>query len=88
MPPCYVMCILLSTKHIKCFILGAPNNSMGQCQLMLEDNEKNNKKNSITQICRYGGSKGAALISFILNIKKNLDYLSFTNQWHNNSERL
>jgi hypothetical protein len=25
-------------------MLGAPNNSMGQCQLMLEDNEKNNKK--------------------------------------------
>jgi hypothetical protein len=28
------------------------------------------------------------LISFILNIKKDFDYLSFTSQWHNNSERL
>jgi hypothetical protein len=30
----------------------------------------------------------AALISFILNIKKDFDYLSFTSQWPNNSERL
>jgi hypothetical protein len=31
-----------------------------------------------------GGSKGAALILFILNIKKDFEYLSFTSQWHNN----
>jgi hypothetical protein len=28
------------------------------------------------------------LISFILNIKKDFDYVSFTSQWHNNSEQL
>jgi hypothetical protein len=37
---------------------------------------------------RYGGPKGAALISFILNNKKDFDYLSFTSQWPNNFERL
>jgi hypothetical protein len=60
---------------------------MGQCQLMLENNEKNNKKILYLlnlKIC----SKDAALISFILNIKKDFDYLSFTSQWHNNSARL
>jgi hypothetical protein len=30
--------------------------------------------------------KGAALILFILNIKKEFDYLLFTSQWGNNSE--
>jgi hypothetical protein len=30
----------------------------------------------------------AALISFILNIKKDFHYLSFPNHWHNKSERL
>jgi hypothetical protein len=33
-----------------------------------------------------GAQKIAALISFILNIKKDFDYLSFTSQWHNNTE--
>jgi hypothetical protein len=37
---------------------------------------------------RYGGSKCAALNSFILNIKKDLDYLSFTSQCYNNTEEL
>jgi hypothetical protein len=46
------------------------------------------KKFYTSYIKRYGGSKGAALISFILNIKKDFDYLSFSSQWHNNSERL
>jgi hypothetical protein len=46
------------------------------------------KKLYTSLIRRYGGSKGAALISFILNIKEDFDYLSFTIQWHNNSERL
>jgi hypothetical protein len=52
---------------------------MEQCQLMLENNEKNNLKRD---------SKDAAFISLILDIKKDFDYLSFTSQWHNNSERL
>jgi hypothetical protein len=39
-----------------------------------------------TNVRRNGGSKGAALISFILNIKTDFDYLSFTSQCHNNSE--
>jgi hypothetical protein len=34
----------------------------------------------------YVGSKGAALILFILNIKKYFDYLSFNSQWYNNFE--
>jgi hypothetical protein len=34
-----------------------------------------------------GPPKGAALYSFILNIKKDFDYLTF-GQWNNNSERL
>jgi hypothetical protein len=61
---------------------------MGQCQLMLENNEKNNKKSLYLLNLKIWGSKGAALISFILNIKKDFDYLSFTSQWHNNSEPL
>jgi hypothetical protein len=102
---------------------------MGQCQLMLEDNEKNNFCAAVIAIgilsgrlaCGNGNGKtlvlqwtnkkfkarknklivaiknfipvkfqdmGAVLISFILNIKKDFDYLSFTSQWHNNSERL
>jgi hypothetical protein len=57
------------------------NNSMRQCQLMLENNVKNNKKNSIPlRFEDNGGSKDAALISFILNIKEDFDYLSFTSQ--------
>jgi hypothetical protein len=64
------------------------NNSMGQCQLMLENNEKNNKKILYLLNLKIWGLKGAALISFILNIKKDFDNLSFTSQWHNNSERL
>jgi hypothetical protein len=28
------------------------------------------------------------LISLILNIKKDFDYLSLTSQWHNNCEQL
>jgi hypothetical protein len=32
------------------------------------------------------GSKEAALISFILNIKKDFDYLFFTIQWYNKPE--
>jgi hypothetical protein len=39
---------------------------------MLENNEKNKKK--------FYTSKRAALISFILNIKQDFDYLSFTSQ--------
>jgi hypothetical protein len=46
------------------------------------------KKVYTSWIWRCGGSKGADLISFILNIKKDFDYLSFTGQWPNNSERL
>jgi hypothetical protein len=54
---------------------------------MLENNEKNNKKVLyLLDVKIWGGSKGADLISFILNIKKDFDYLSFTCQWHNNSE--
>jgi hypothetical protein len=48
------------------------NNSMGQCQLMLENNEKK-IKNSIP--LRFDSSKGAAFISFTLNIKKDFDYV-------------
>jgi hypothetical protein len=55
---------------------------------MLENNEKNNKKSLYLLNLKIWGSKGAALISFILNIKKDFDYLSFTSQWHNNSEPL
>jgi hypothetical protein len=47
------------------------NNSMGQCQHMLKNNEKKIKKFYTT----YRGSKGAALISFTLNIKKDFDYV-------------
>jgi hypothetical protein len=35
-----------------------------------------------------GGAKRAALISFILNNKKDFDYLSLTSQWPINFERL
>jgi hypothetical protein len=35
---------------------------------------------------RFEDSKGTALISFILNIKKDFDYLLFTSQCYNNSE--
>jgi hypothetical protein len=52
---------------------------MGQCQLMLEDNEKNNLKNSIPLKFEDMGAQ---------NIKRDFDYLFFTSQWHNNSERL
>jgi hypothetical protein len=37
---------------------------------------------------RFRVRNSTPLISFILNIKQAFDYLSFTNQWHNNSERL
>jgi hypothetical protein len=33
-----------------------------------------------SEVAGLGGSKGAALISFILNIKKDFAYLSFTSQ--------
>jgi hypothetical protein len=47
------------------------NNSMGQCQLMLENNEKNNKKILyLLNLKIWGLKRCAALISFILNIKK------------------
>jgi hypothetical protein len=46
------------------------------------------KKFYAFHIWRYEGSKGATLISFILNIKKDFDYLSLTSQWHNNFEWL
>jgi hypothetical protein len=50
---------------------------------MLENNVKNNKKNSIPlRFEDNGGSKDAALISFILNIKKDFHYLSFPTYWH------
>jgi hypothetical protein len=58
---------------------------MGQCQLILENNEKNNQKILYLLNFKIGGLKRC---SFILNIKKDFDYLSFTSQWHNNSERL
>jgi hypothetical protein len=45
-------------------------------------------KNSYLLDLTIWGSKGAGLIAFILNIKKDFDYLSFTSQWQNNSERL
>jgi hypothetical protein len=52
---------------------------------MLQNNQKNNLKILYLLDLKI---KGAALISFILNIEKDFDYLSFTNQWPNNSERL
>jgi hypothetical protein len=55
---------------------------------MLENNEKNNKKILYLLDLKIWGPKGAALISFILNNKKDVDYLSFTSQWPNNFERL
>jgi hypothetical protein len=58
---------------------------MGQCQLMLGNYEKNNKNILYLLDLKIWGSKGAALISLILNIKK-IDYLFFTSQFYNNSE--
>jgi hypothetical protein len=49
---------------------------VGQCQLILGNYEKNNKKKK-----RYGGLKGADLTSFILNIKKDFDHLFFISQY-------
>jgi hypothetical protein len=53
---------------------------------MLENNEKNNYKILYLLDLKIWGPK--ALISFILNNKKDFDYLSFTSQWPNNFERL
>jgi hypothetical protein len=64
--------LLLNMYDIKSIILVPQNSrnnsvSVGQCQLVLKNKEKNTKKN--------WGSKGAALISFLLNIKKDFDYI-------------
>jgi hypothetical protein len=56
------------------------NNSVGQCQLMLENYEKNYKKILNHSGLKIWGSKGATLISFILNIKKDFDDWFFTSQ--------
>jgi hypothetical protein len=49
---------------------------------MLENYEKNNKSILYLYIWRYGGSEGATVISFILNmyLLKKIDYLYFTSQ--------
>jgi hypothetical protein len=57
---------------------------MGQCQLILKDNEKNLKKNSIPlRFEDMRAQKSAAVISFMLNIKKKIDYLSIISLWYN-----
>jgi hypothetical protein len=61
---------------------------MGQCLFMLENNEKNYKKILYLLNLKIWGLKRCSLISFILNIQKDFDYLSFTSQWRTNSERL
>jgi hypothetical protein len=53
---------------------------VGQCQLMLGNYEKNYKKILNHSGLKIWGSKGATLISFILNIKKDFDDLFFTSQ--------
>jgi hypothetical protein len=51
--------------------------------------EKKNHRGKVKEVekLQYVGPKGAALISFILNNKKDFHYLSFTSQWPNNFER-
>jgi hypothetical protein len=64
---------------------------MRQCQLMLEDNGKSNLKNLYLLDLKIWGLKRCSfdLIYFKYILKKILTtYLSFTSQWHNNSERL
>jgi hypothetical protein len=59
---------------------------MRQRQLMLGNYEQNNKKNLYLLDLKIWGLKMCS--SFILNIKKDFDYLSFTSQGHNNCELL
>jgi hypothetical protein len=61
---------------------------MAQCQPMLENNEKNNKNILYLLNLKIWGLKRCSFDLIYLNIKKDFDYLSFTSQWHNNSERL
>jgi hypothetical protein len=56
---------------------------------MLEDSEKNNKKILYLLDLKIWRLKMCSFdLIYFKNIKKDLDYLSFTTQWPNNSERL
>jgi hypothetical protein len=57
---------------------------MGQCQLMLGNAEENNKKILYVLDLKIWGFKRCSFD--LINIKTDFDYLSFTSQWHNNSE--
>jgi hypothetical protein len=59
---------------------------MRQCKLKMI--KKNNKKILYLLDLKIWGLKRCSFDLIYLNIKKDFDYLSFTSQWPNNSERL